>query len=321
MLSWWVLGLALAAPEPYRGPIPIIAYHEIGGEAPWPGGPRYDAGGLNISVATFRAQIELMWTKGYWPVNLRDVARKQPGVPSGKRPVVLTFDDGRATQFRYLPHDRLDPNCAVGVLADFHHRHPSWPMRGTFFLIAGSDKNGVPFDQEGSERRKVRQLLRWGFEIGNHTLTHPSFHKLNARQIVNEVAGCDAYLKHLVPGIRVDTIAMPYGHLPDDPKLWPLLRHSARTREGYRNIGVALFDVGVCPPPYSAEFDPFRIPRLAPRPGALEALLRGAESKGESLMSPAEGTSQPRPHRVQARVDRSRMDPRAARSAGSAPFR
>ncbi len=253
-------------------PILVIGYHEIGGPAEFPGGPRYDIHGLNISVATFRRQLGVMHDNGYWPITMRDVIRHRK-IPKEKRPIVLTFDDGRATQFKYLPNGKLDSNCAVRVMVDFHHHHPDWPMRGSFYLIAGSDKNGVPFDQEGLERQKVRQLLKWGFEIGNHSLTHPSFRYLTDRQIMREIAVGAAYLKRLTPGIQVDTFALPYGQLPIHAQTWPLLRQPPAPSRSYKNIGVLLFDPAPQLSPDKATFNPFLIQRMAPAPGRVEGIL------------------------------------------------
>jgi peptidoglycan/xylan/chitin deacetylase (PgdA/CDA1 family) len=253
--------------------VPIIGYHEFDGPPEFAGGPKYDVHGLNIGVATFRHQLQLMYDKGFWPVNLTSLIRRCAKVPKGKTPIVLTFDDGRASQFRYLSDGKIDPNCAVGVLSDFHHAHPDWPLRGDFYLIAGSDRNGVPFDQEGFEERKVRWLVSNGFEIGNHSLTHPSFRSLSRRKIVHEVAGGDRYLKSLSPKCPVETFALPYGEPPSHRSLWPLLRKGQERGHRYHNIGVVLFGGGICPAPDDPAFDPFEIPRIAPSPGAVEAVL------------------------------------------------
>jgi peptidoglycan/xylan/chitin deacetylase (PgdA/CDA1 family) len=264
--------------KPWHG-IPVIAYHEFDGPAEFSGGPRYDVHGLNIRIETFRKQLQLMYDKGFWPVNLTAVIRRQARVPEGKAPIVLTFDDGRPSQFRYLSGGKIDPKCAIGTLIDFHRAHPDWPLRGDFYLIAGSDRNGVPFDQEGSERAKVRWLAAQGFEIGNHTLTHPSFRFLSGSKIVHELAGCDRYLKSLAPKLRVETFALPYGQPPRDGSLWPLLRNGREGRSAYHNIGVALFGGGVCPEPGDPNFNPWAIPRIAPSPGLVEKILssRGNE--------------------------------------------
>jgi len=99
----------------------------------------------------------------------------------------------------------------------------------------------VPFDQEGTERAKVRTLLELGFEIGNHTLNHPSFRGLTARAIRREIGGCQRYLKNLVPGIRIASLALPYGQLPRDRRLWPLLFRGSWRGARYRYSAVMLF--------------------------------------------------------------------------------
>jgi len=45
--------------------------------------------------------------------------------PQGKQPVVLTFDGSHISQYRLLPDGTLDPNCALGVLYQFHQEHPA----------------------------------------------------------------------------------------------------------------------------------------------------------------------------------------------------
>lgn len=252
--------------------MPVIAYHAIGAPKEFAKLPRFDPGGLNIPVDAFRAQLAAMYAAGYRPITMRDAVQHR--FPVAGKPIVLTFDDGRATQFRLRPDGTVDPNCAVGVLLAFHRQHADWPLRATFYLIAGSDDNGVPFDQEGLEGRKVRMLLKWGFEIGNHTLTHPNFTSLTGRQIVHEMAGGDRYLKHLVPGIQVDTFALPYGALPKDSKFWPLLRRGSEGSDTYKNIAVLLYDNRLSPNPLSATFDPFQVHRLIPKPGALERFFK-----------------------------------------------
>lgn len=263
--------------------MPVVCYHEFGGPPEFAGGPQYDVHGLNIEVSEFRKQLETMESLGYFPVNMRELVENRMHVPKGKRPIVLTFDDGRPTQFRYLPNGKLDPNCAVGVLVDFHHRHPDWPMKGSFYIIAGSDDNGVPFDQEGHERKKLKALLDWGFELGNHTLTHPSFKHLTANQIRKEVAGGDSYLKSLFPTLKVSTLAMPYGDLPADPKLLPLLVKGSYRRHSYRNEAILLVSGGLSRLPGQAGFDPFHIPRVLPIRDQLEkTLLQSAPTAEKS---------------------------------------
>lgn len=247
----------LFAAAPAGRPL-IIGYHSIGGPPEFAGGPRYDVHGLNISPESFRAQLEDLYREHRYPVNVSDLALGTARVPTGWRPVALTFDDGRASQYRILSDGSLDSNCALGVLIAFHRLHPDWPLRGTFYLIAGSDENGVPFDQEGTERDKVRKLLKLGFEVGNHSLDHSSFRDLNVRAIRREIGGCQRYLQRLVPGMRIASFALPYGQLPRDRRLWPLLFRGSWRGVRYRFAAVMLF--GGSPPVGSFRF----LERVAP---------------------------------------------------------
>jgi peptidoglycan/xylan/chitin deacetylase (PgdA/CDA1 family) len=252
----------------------VIGYHEFGGPPEYSGGPRYDIHGLNIPPDTFRRQLELMERAHWYPVNMRDLVAGEVRIPKGRIPVVLTFDDGRATQYRILPDGTIDPDCGVGILLKFHRLHPDWPLRGSFYLIAGSDANGVPFDQEGTEAQKVKQLIGWGFEIGNHSLTHPSFLKLKRPQIEKEISGGKAYLTNLIPGLKVTTFALPYGDLPSRRSCRYALRQGGQAKVAYRNEAVLLFSGGPIPAPGSRQFDPYTISRVAPSPGTVEGFIK-----------------------------------------------
>src|SRR2546423_355133 len=93
-----------ALPPNELGCIPILEYHSIGGEAEFNDGVRYDKHGLNIAPETLERQLERMYAAGWYPVNMRDILTARIRVPRGRIPVVLTFDDARPSQFRYLPN-------------------------------------------------------------------------------------------------------------------------------------------------------------------------------------------------------------------------
>ena len=214
---------SVGRPPNELGLIPILMYHAVGGEPEFAGGPRYDKHGLNIAPKTLRRQLQQMYEAGWYPVNMRDLLTARLPVPRGKTPVVLTFDDARPTQFRYLRNGRIDPNCVVGILEAFHQAHPGWPQRATFYVLPESTYNGVPFDQDGLETRKLRFLVRRGYELGNHTTSHRSLAGMSRRMLRWEMATSVRYFRRQVPQAALTTMALPYGIAPRSKALWRYL--------------------------------------------------------------------------------------------------
>ena len=85
------------------GHIPILMYHDITHKE------RY----LGRSIEHFKHDLERLYAEGYRPVNVSDFMSNRMDVPAGCSPVVLTFDDSRRSQFKYLPDGSLDPDCAM----------------------------------------------------------------------------------------------------------------------------------------------------------------------------------------------------------------
>lgn len=278
---------APAAPRPTLTPnelgyVPILEYHSIGGESEFNDGVLYDKHGLNIAPETLAKQLDLMYAAGWYPVNMRDILTAHVRVPTGRIPVVLTFDDARPSQFRYRPNGKIDPKCAVGILEAFHDRHPDWPRRATFYVLPESKWNGVPFDQDGAERRKLRFLLRRGYEIANHTVSHRSLATLSPGTLKWEMAEAVRAIRRLAPRASMDTMALPYGIAPKNKRLWTLLLSGRQGGTRYGNRCILLASGGPAYPFAHRLFDRTQITRIEPQPGNIEhwieALRPGSET-------------------------------------------
>ncbi len=279
VLALLLLGGTAQAAAPAKRPanelglIPILMYHSVGGEAEFAGGPRYDKHGLDIAPETLRRQLALMCAAGWYPVNMRDVLSPHLNVPRGKTPVVLTFDDARPSQFRLLANGQIDPNCAVGILEAFHAKHPDWPRRATFYVLPESSYNGVPFDQDGLETKKLRFLVHAGYELGNHTTSHHSLADLSGPTLHWEMAFCARYFRRQVPGLRMTTVALPYGIAPRDPARWKFLLNGKQGGTDYHEKCLLLAKGGPSFAPADRRFDPRRVPRVEAVPGEIEHWL------------------------------------------------
>ena len=260
---------ALHADE--AGRIPILMYHAIGG--PSFRGTLYDREGLNIAPATFRKHLDLMYAAHWFPVNMRDVLTAHISVPAGKTPVVLTFDDARGTQFHYLKDGTIDPNCAVGILHAFHHKHPDWPLRATFYVLPQSAWNPVPFWQPHQETKKLRALVADGFEIANHSVTHRPMTHLSASDLCWEMAECDEYVKQRAPDATMDTMALPGGSYPKNQALWTILRTGRLGKIAYHNRCILMAWGGPSRSWADKKFDSNRIARIGTGPGWVERAI------------------------------------------------
>ena len=253
------------------GHIPILMYHAIGATAHH--GARYDVHGLNIAPQTFRRQLALMYAAHWYPVNMRDILTPHLNVPAGKTPVVLTFDDARGTQFRYLPSGAIDPNCAVGILEEFHAHHTQWPLRATFYVLPKSAWNPVPFWQPGLETKKLQTLVADGFEVANHTTTHRPMTHLSGAELCWEMAECERYVQDRAPGATMDTMALPGGAAPKNHALWNTLLGGHLGKIRYHNRCILMAWGGPSHAWVDKTFNPDRVTRLGAGPGWIERAL------------------------------------------------
>ncbi len=259
------------------GHIPILMYHAIGARAR-AGRPQYDSQGLNISPQTFRNQLALMEAAHWYPVNMRDILTSHLNVPAGKTPVVITFDDARGTQFRYLPNGKIDPNCAVGILEAFHAKHADWPLRGTFYVLPKSAWNPAPFWQPGKETQKLQALAADGFEIANHSTTHRMMTHLSGAELCWEMAECQEYVKARVPNATMDTMALPGGAAPKNHALWNTLLHGTLGKVSYHNRCILLAWGGPSHAWVDKEFNPDKVSRVGAGPGWIERSIQALTS-------------------------------------------
>jgi peptidoglycan/xylan/chitin deacetylase (PgdA/CDA1 family) len=114
---------------------------------------------------------------------------------------VISFDDGYASQ------------AAIAPMLRAH----GWP--GVLNLEVA--RLGV---RGGLTRAQVRSLIRDGWELDAHSVTHPDLRTVPAQRLRTEVAGSRQALQQAF-GVPVDFFAYPYG------------RQNARVRAAVRRAG------------------------------------------------------------------------------------
>ncbi|MCL4467253.1 MAG: polysaccharide deacetylase family protein [Chloroflexi bacterium] len=236
------------------GKVMILEYHLLGPtESRW-----------TRSYANFWHDLNLLYDRGYRPINASDLVENHIDIPAGTSPVVLTFDDSSPMQFDYIQGPdgswQVDPQSAVGMLERFHQLHPEWGLKGTFFVLPGADHPHDLFGQENLKGQKLQHLVSDGFEIGNHTFWHQRLDLLKSKAAVDEqLARAVQAVRSYLPNYNVRVLALPLGMKPKDPT-WD--RDGTWNGIHYHNEAVMRETGGPAVTPNSVNWDPYTVPRI-----------------------------------------------------------
>ncbi len=194
------------------GSVPIMMYHGIvdiaSDETQYIGG-NVDKEGYHRTVEAFRGDLEFYYQNGYRMISLNDYIDGNIDVELGKSPIILTFDDGNENNFKVLGEENgelvIDPNCAVGVLEEFKKKYPDYGVTATFFVNSGL------FQQDLYNEKILKWLVEHHYDVGNHTMTHSDFTKIDLIRSYEEVGGVYAILEKIIPNSYVSIVALPFG--------------------------------------------------------------------------------------------------------------
>ena len=165
-------------------PVPILLYHRV--KAP----PQGENQALYVPPRLFARQVRALARAGYTAVTMAQAREHwRGGKRLPKKPVVLSFDDGFHDQYRH----------AARIL-----RARGWP--GVLYLQVGRlGENGA------LTKAQIRRMLRDGWELGAHSLSHADLTTVGPEQLEAEVAGSRWALQREFPGEPVESFAYPYG--------------------------------------------------------------------------------------------------------------
>jgi peptidoglycan/xylan/chitin deacetylase (PgdA/CDA1 family) len=234
------------------GRVMILEYHKIDyPEERWTRTPE-----------NFRRDLQTLHARGYRLQSLNSLVEGRITVPAGTTPVVLTFDDSSAGQFRYLERNgalEIDPKSGVGVLEAFIRENPDFGRAATFFVLPGAKPPNNLFNQPALEGRKLRWLVEQGYELGNHTLWHANLGKYDEATVRAQLAEAQVWVQRHVPQYRLRTLALPHGVYPREVT-WALSGTAKGTT--YRHEAILMVAGGAAPSPFARSFDPVRLPRI-----------------------------------------------------------
>jgi peptidoglycan/xylan/chitin deacetylase (PgdA/CDA1 family) len=196
--------------------VPILAYHQVGiRRVGMPERP-----GLFVELGEFRRQMFLLHALGYRTMSINELSRglsDSSYAPSKK--FVLTFDDGYE-----------------GVYSGAFPVMQKYGFQGTVFLIAedfGSQAPGTGRAFPIITADEVNELLRAGWQIGSHTVTHPKLSECSDEQVEYQVFDSKKILENRF-GANVMTFAYPFG-------IWTPSVAVQVERAGYSSAVTTLF--------------------------------------------------------------------------------
>lgn len=164
--------------------VPVLMYHVITAAPPEAAYPD-----LFVSRSEFAAQVAWLSAHGYHAVTLRQIYESwhsRGHLP--RRPIVFTFDDGyRSVHTNAFPILR------------------SYAWTGVLNLTVRNN-GGIG----GLSTFKVHELVRGGWELGSHSLTHPDLTRLSAHALEAEVETSRHILRRRF-NARVDFFCYPSG--------------------------------------------------------------------------------------------------------------
>ena len=165
--------------------VPILVFHSFG---PKPAKSETKMTlHYRITPTIFEEQMKYLSDNHYTPISLNTfVNNLKSNTAMPAKPVVLTFDDGWNSQYKY----------AVPVLEKYN-------FPATFFVIS-EYRAGAYMTWDN-----LKDLVAHGFEIGSHTETHPKLPELNKKDLKKEIEKSKKKLEDKL-GIKVTTLAYPY---------------------------------------------------------------------------------------------------------------
>ena len=193
------------------GRVPIMMYHGIvdTNDNKYTGG-NVDKDGYNRTSYAFLSDLEFYYEKGYRMVRLIDYANGIIDVDQGYSPIILTFDDGNANNFKVIGQDLngeliFDPKSAIGILESMKKKYPDFNVTATFFLNSGLC-NQPEYNEE-----IIKWLVDNGYDVGNHTTNHANFSNISESKTREVVGKLYQTLENIIPGKYVNIIALPFG--------------------------------------------------------------------------------------------------------------
>ncbi|MDR3680038.1 MAG: polysaccharide deacetylase family protein [Flavipsychrobacter sp.] len=199
VLCMVLVGIGMTAPLPSNGQVapgnlyltrlkhvPVLCYHQV---RDWGKDDSKTARTFIMPVALFSAEMQMLHDSGYHTISADQlIAYVTTGALLPAKPVVLTFDDGTASQYE-------------NALPELN----KYGFKAVFFIMT------VVLDKKNYlSKNQVKKLTNEGHEIGCHTWDHHNVTQYKGDDWKIQVQQPVSLLKSIT-GMPVKYFAYPYG--------------------------------------------------------------------------------------------------------------
>lgn len=259
--------------------VPILLYHRFIPDT------EEKSTSTKTRLKDFKNQLQLLYDNGFSLVSLQSWLDGTFTVPAGRRPLIITLDDGWFADQLYINDDGT-PNdmSGLGVLWYFSKDHPDFGFSAAIFTNMGDKFYGDKFVYDrfilgdgDAWKDRLAKTIAWAIDHGiepyNHTFTHVELDLTTNKDIIYQLKQNDLVTREFLERAgREDLeaklgniIALPYG-------IWPASQSGIDIIKNYKdpegkkteaimeayNLYEATYTLSV----FSPDFNAYNLPRL-----------------------------------------------------------
>lgn len=271
------------------GRIPVLMYHAFTTD------PAY-LDEWTRTLDQFRGDLQWLYDNNFTLIGMNELLNNAIAVPAGRHPVVLTFDDSSAGQFRLMQQPDgtmgVHPDSAIGVIEAFASKHPEFGRAAHMAVV--SHNCFAREDAIATCEERLAWLVEHGYEVGNHTLNHENLDDRSNESFMDQIGGMYQWINGRVGGPlgQAGVLTLPFGEMPDatiHPDQVGMLRWGFSYNGEWVDIrAVVKVSGGPMYSPSSAMWDAWNISRFNTDQATIDYWF-GAIERGEVVLYTSDG--------------------------------
>jgi peptidoglycan/xylan/chitin deacetylase (PgdA/CDA1 family) len=168
---------------------PVLAYHKIS--------PEKEIGLTTIRPQVFEQQLQIILESGFTPITFTQLVS---GLPVPEKPIILSFDDGYESIYRY----------ALPVLEKYKIKAVVYVLAGYIGEINSWEAFPVQRKQRHLDKNQIREMSDMDIEIGSHGLSHSYLPVLELPELRSELITSRKVVEDIT-GRNIVSFCYPYG--------------------------------------------------------------------------------------------------------------